>query len=147
MRDRIRPPRDLEDILDKLKEDRVFDTKQKGMMFAAAVGYSLHRDKAGGVEIEQLGEGIRIEYFDTQDDVGFIDALAVATGGELSIVADERQEERIDLFQRYAYLGLKEMKRACYDEKPEYPLHGIFKLIDQLDSPGTGDLPGLEGLL
>ena len=39
MRDRIRPPKDLEEILDKLKDDKVFDTKQKGMMFAAAVGF------------------------------------------------------------------------------------------------------------
>ena len=98
-------------------------------------------------EVDQLGEGIRLEYFDSQDDVGFIDALAVATLKELSVVASERQEERVDLFQKYAYLGLKEMKRACYDEKPEYPLYGVLKLIDQLDKPDSGDLPGLEGLL
>ncbi len=147
MRDRIRPPKDLEEVLDKLKEDKVFDTKQKGIMFAAAVGYCLHRDKVDGVEIDQLGEGIRLEYFEPPDDVGFIDALAVATKKELSVVADERQEERIDLFQRYALLGLQEMKRACYDEKPEYPLYGVLKLIDQLDKPESGDLPGLEGLL
>ena len=147
MKDRIRPPKDLEEVLDQLKEDKVFDTKQKGMMFAAAVGFCLHRDKVDGAEIEQLGEGIRLEYFETPDDVGFIDALAVATRGELSVVANERQEERIDLFQKYAYLGLKEMKRACYDEKPEYPLYGVLKLIDQLDKPDSGDLPGLEGLL
>jgi hypothetical protein len=39
------------------------------------------------------------------------------------------------------------MTRACYDEKPEYPLFGILKLLDQLDKPEDGDLPGLEGLL
>ncbi len=147
MRDRIRPPKDLEEVLDKLKDDKVFDTKQKGMMFAAAVGYCLHRDKVEATEIDQLGEGIRLEYFQSQDDVGFIDALAVATRKELSVVANDRQEERVELFQRYAYLGLKEMKRVCYDEKPEYPFYGVLKLIDQLDRPEAGDLPGLEGLL
>lgn len=147
MRDRIRPPKDLEDVLDKLKDDKVFDTKQKGMMFAAALGYCLHSDKVDSTEIDQLGEGIRMEYFDSQDDVGFIDALAVATRKELNVVANDRQEERVELFQKYAYLGLKEMKRACYDEKPEYPLFGILKLLDQLDKPEDGDLPGLEGLL
>ena len=147
MKDRIRPPKDLEEVLDKLKDDKVFDTKQKGMMFAAAVGYSLHRDKVDSTEIDQLGEGIRLEYFESQDDVGFIDALAVATRKELNVVASERQEERVELFQKYAFLGLKEMKRVCYDEKPEYPLYGILKLIDQLDKPDSGDLPGLEGLL
>jgi dnd system-associated protein 4 len=147
MRDRIRPPKDLEDVLEKLKDDKVFETKQKGMMFAAAIGYCLHPDKANAVDIEQLGEGIRIEYFDSQDDVGFIDALAVANRKELGVVSHERQEERIELFQKYAYLGLKEMNRACYIEKPEYPLYGILALLDQLDKPEDGHLPGLEGLL
>ena len=147
MRDRIRPPKDLEDILDRLKEDKVFDTKQKGMMFAAAVGYNLHRDKVGSAEIETVGEAIKMEYFERPDDVGFIDALAVTTQNDLGIVSDERLPERIDLFEKYALLGLKEMKRACYDEKPEYPLYGILKLIDQIDRPEAGGLPGLEGLL
>ena len=147
MKDRIRPPKDLEEVLDKLKDDKVFDTKQKGMMFASAVGYSLHRDKVDSTEIDQLGEGIRLEYFESQDDVGFIDALAVATRKELDVVASERQEERVELFQKYAFLGLKEMKRVCYDEKPEYPLFGVLKLIDQIERPESGDLPGLEGLL
>jgi dnd system-associated protein 4 len=147
MRDRIRPPKDLEEVLDRLKDDKVFDTKQKGMMFAAAVGFCLHRDQVGATEIDQLGEGIRLEYFESQDDVGFIDALAVATREELSIVANERQEERVELFQKYAFLGLRELKSACYEEKPEYPLYGLMKLIDQLDKPESGNLPGLEGLL
>ena len=43
--------------------------------------------------------------------------------------------------------GLKEMKRVCYDDKPEYPLLGILKLIDQMDRTESGDLPGLEGLM
>jgi dnd system-associated protein 4 len=147
MSDRIRPPKDLEEVLDKLKEDKVFETKQKGIMFAAAVGYCLHRDKVETTEIDQLGEGIRLEYFQTPDDVGFIDALAVATRNDLGVVSDERRPERIELFERYALLGLKEIKRACYDEKPEYPLYGLLKLIDQLDKPESRDLPGLETLL
>jgi len=147
VRDRIRPPKDLEDVLDKLKEDKVFDTKQKGMMFAAAVGYSLHRDNVDSTEIDTVGEAIKMEYFEKPDDVGFIDALAVTTRNDLGVVSDERQPERVELFERYALLGLKEMKRACYDEKPEYPLYGILKLIDQLDRPEKGDLPGLDGLI
>ena len=147
MRDRIRPPKDLEEVLDKLKEDKVFETKQKGMMFAAAVGYCLHRDKLQDTELDTVGEAIKIDYFERPDDVGFIDALAVTTWNDLGAISDERQPERIDLFERYALLGLREMKRACYDEKPEYPLYGVLKLIDQLDRPESGDLPGLEGLL
>lgn len=147
MRDRIRPPKDLEEVLDKLKDDKVFETKQKGMMFAAAVGFCLHRDKVDSTELDTVGEAIKMDYFERPDDVGFIDALAVTTKNDLGVVSDERQPERVELFERYALLGLKEMKLACYDEKPEYPLYGILKLIDQLDTPENGDLPGLEGLL
>lgn len=147
MRDRIRPPKDLEEVLDKLKDDKIFDTKQKGMMFAAAVGYSLHRDKVESSELDTVGEAIKMEYFEKPDDVGFIDALAVTTRNDLGVISDARQPERVELFERYALLGLKELKRACYDEKPEYPLYGVLKLIDQMDRPESGDLPGLEGLL
>jgi len=143
MRDRIRPPKDLEEVLDNLKEDKVFETKQKGMMFAAAVGYCLQRDKVDTTELDTVGEAIKMDYF----DVGFIDALAVTTRNDLGAVSDERQPERVELFERYALLGLKELKRACYDEKPEYPLYGVLKLIDQMDRPESGDLPGLEGLI
>ncbi|MEI7687454.1 MAG: DNA phosphorothioation-associated protein 4, partial [Planctomycetota bacterium] len=122
MKDRIRPPEELEKVLDQLKDDGVFETKQKGMMFAAAIGYALHRDEVDRTEIDQLGEGIRLEYFRKPDDEDFIDALAVTARGDLKVLADERQDERIDLFQRCAFHGLTEMKRSCYDEKPEYPL-------------------------
>ena len=63
MRDRIRPPKDLEEVLDMLKDDKVFDTKQKGMMFAAAVGYCLHR--------ELWGQGLITEAARALVDAGF----------------------------------------------------------------------------
>jgi hypothetical protein len=90
---------------------------------------------------------MKLEYFEKPDDVGFIDALAVTTRNVVGIVSDERQPERVELFEKYALIGLKELKRACYDEKPEYPLFVVLKLIDQMDRPESGDLPGLEGLI
>ena len=146
MRDRIRPPKDLEEILDKLKEDKVFETKQKGMMFAAAVGYCLHRDKVDTTEIDRLAKPSG--WNTSRARRRRVHRRARRHHPEdLGVVANERQQERIELFQRYALFGLKELKRACYDEKPEYPLYGVLKLIDQLDRPEKGDLPGLEGLL
>ena len=105
MKDRVRPPKDLEEVLDDLKNDGVFETKQKGMMFAAAVGYALHGQEVQAVDLEQFGEGIRLEYFRSVDDEGFIDTLAVATTGDLSIMAPARQAERVELFEKYASLG------------------------------------------
>ena len=147
MRDRIRPPKDLELVLDQLKADGVFDTKQKGMMFAAAIGFALHPDRLALVEIDQYGEGIRLDYFRSPDDDGFIDALAVAVRSELAVMAPDRQPERVEIFEKYAALGLAEMKRACYDERPEYALSGILSIIDTLNRSTSEDLPGLANIL
>jgi dnd system-associated protein 4 len=144
-KDRIRPPRDLEPILDQLKADGVFDTKQKGMMFAAAIGFGLHRDELASADIDQFGEGIRLDYF--RDDDGFIDALAVAVRGDLAVMAPDRQPERVDIFEKYAFLGLAELKRACYDDRPEYPLSGVLVLLDTLSRSPNDDLPGLANIL
>ena len=148
MKDRIRPPKDLEkEVLDRLKEDKVFDTKQKGMMFAAAVGFCLYRTEVDSTEVEPKGEGIRLDYFDSVDDTCFIDALAVVTRSDLSVLALERQPERIDLFERYAMLGLQELKKACYDDRPTDPLLGIIALLDRLNRTGIDLLPGLKEML
>src|SRR5262249_19729631 len=106
---------------------------------------ALHRTEVEGVEFELFGEPIRLGIF--AEDEGFIDAMAVATKGDLAIMAPERQAERVELFERYAYLGLKDLKRACYDERPEYPLNGILNLLELMKRAGADDLPGLEGIL
>jgi dnd system-associated protein 4 len=143
----VRPPKDLEAVLDQLKADGVFETKQKGMMFASAVGYVLHRQEVSSVQIEQFGEGIRLDYFRSPDDEGFIDALSVATTGDLAVMDPERHSERIELFEKYALLGLRHLKKACYDERPEFPLNGILALMDLMSRAGTDELPGLGDLL
>src|SRR5262249_51710624 len=98
MKDRVRPPKDLEYVLDNLKNDGVFETKQKGMMFAAAIGFGLHRDRFATTKLDQFGEGIRLEYFRSPDDDAFIDTLAVAVCNDLTIMAPDRQPERIEIF-------------------------------------------------
>lgn len=144
MKDRIRPPANLEAILDAMKDEGVFETKQKGMMLAAAIGYASEGAAKGGKEIESPGEGIRMEYFDNASDVGFIDALAVAHTEDLSILDESRQEERIDIFERYAHAGLIELKHVCYDQK-QGGLEGVLQLLDKFgDQIKEGSLPGLE---
>ena len=147
MKDRVRPPKDLEHVLDRLKEDGVFETKQKGMMFAAAVGFGLHRDRLATTELDQFGEGIRLEYFRSPDDDAFIDTLAVAVRNDLTVMSSDRQPERIEIFERFAAIGLAELQRACYDERPEYTISGALTLLDSLGRSQDEDLPGLENIL
>lgn len=147
MRDRIRPPAELEEtVLDRLKADGLIDTKQKGMMLAAAIGYHLDgRHGRAGKELEKAGEGIRLEYFQTKRDDVFIDALAVTLKGDLHALEDELQEERLATFEQLAHAGLLELKRVCYTGSTK-PLDGLLDLIDRTINQTSSDLPGLEDL-
>jgi dnd system-associated protein 4 len=147
MKDRVRPPKDLESILDRLKDDGVFETKQKGMMFAAAIGFGLHRNRLATTQLDHFGEGIRLEYFRTSDDDAFIDTLAVAIRNDLTVMALDRQPERIEIFEKFAAIGLAELQRVCYDERPEYQLSGALSLLDALCRSSDEDLPGLANIL
>jgi dnd system-associated protein 4 len=142
VKDRIRPPKELEFVLDRLKEDGIIQTKQKGMMLAAAVGYG--SGGKGGLEIEAPGEGIRMEYFERPVDDSYVDALAVAATGDLKVLAPDRIEERIDIFERYAHAGLIKIRDACYVNSRE-PLDALLMLLDSLSKPrASAVLPGLE---
>lgn len=141
MSDRIAPPAETESILDDLKRLGVFATKQKAMMFAAAVGYAM-RDNVPPSAPSAAGEGIRLEYFERARDAGFIDALAVADANDLRVLSEEAQGKRVALFEALANSGLKSIKRACYDSGVS-PLQGILNLIDTLQAPAPQELPGL----
>jgi dnd system-associated protein 4 len=139
VRDRIRPPKDLEIVLDELKELRLFQTKQKGMMFAAAMGYTINSKKDQHERPERYGEGIRLEYFQSPEDDGYINALAVAAHGTLEILADDRTDDRFDLFERYANTGLIELKRRLDSSRHVDRLEVILDILDDLGGDSQGD--------
>lgn len=144
MRDRIRPGKDHNDLLNKLRDDGIFGTRQKAMMFAAALGYRLNPD--GAVQqLDGFGEGIPMSIFQRAIDTNFIDALAVTFRSELQILSDQRGDERLEIFEFFANEGLNRIAKACYESGQE-PLEGILDLIDQYqDTASKHDtLPGLE---
>ena len=145
MRDRVRPPRDLELILDSLKEDGFFVTKQKALMFAAAVGYAIERKKGGlGQSSDTYGEGIRLEYFENPRDARFIDLVAVAVNNDLQVLAENSQPGRIEQFEKFAHTGLIEIKERCFTGSQD-PMLGLLGIIDLLAYESSPDaLPGLD---
>jgi len=147
MRDRVRPPADLEQsVLDRLKSDGIVETKQKGMMLAAAIGFHFSAESASeGKELDRAGEGIRLEYFQRARDAGFIDALAVTRSGDLHVLNDNYLDRRIELFEKYAHAGLLELQRVCYGGH-ETPLDALLRLIDRTLAKPSDELPGLEEL-
>ena len=138
MRERIRPPKDLEPVLDELKESGVIETKQKGMMLAAGLGYALKSDLEHHLPPERYGEGIRLEYFQRVQDDGFIDALAVAAKESLEVLSAENNDDRLNIFEGYANTGLWELKRRMDAVRNKTGTDFLDVVIDILDDMGRG---------
>ena len=138
---RIAPPREFEEALDRLTAPEpgrrypLFETKQKALMFAAALGF--HRGKR--TPLDRKGTAIRFDVFEKQLDDGFFDALAVAAENDLAVLSDERSDERIQIFEEYAHTGLREMIDA-----PGDPLNNLLTLIDDARAPRQEELAGMD---
>jgi dnd system-associated protein 4 len=83
----------------------LFRTKQKLLMFAAALGW---RDQKR-LPLARRGDGIRYDVFEKALDDAFVDALAVAATDDLKVLSDARSEERLRIFEEFAHAGLREM--------------------------------------
>lgn len=150
MERRVAPPGtpELEEILDVLVGEStstraLFKSKQKALMFAAALGY-----QGQPVPLEKRGEPIRFSVFQGALDDGFINSLAVAVTGDLKVLSDEREDERIKIFEEHAHAGLIELKRIL--DRPGDPLDQLLALvIDAKDAPAgpTGPAADLAKLL
>jgi dnd system-associated protein 4 len=142
---RIAPPRELEAQLDRFTTPDVhggpplFETKQKALMFAASLG----RRRGERKELDRKGVAIRYDIFERTLDDGFIDALAIATTGDLKVLAPERADERIEIFEEYAHTGLLEMVERCFNRSGD-PLEELLVIADELRSAPSEGLDGMD---
>ena len=146
MERRPAPPKDLEkSVLERLVEPSksdgfpVFETKQKAMMFAAALGAW----QGEPTPLTKRGNGIRFDVFEADHDDGFIRALAVWKTGDLLVLSDERSDERIRIFEEYAHTGLIEMKRVCFEEDGD-PLDKLVRLTQAPLEPDRMEIDGID---
>lgn len=122
----------------------LFKSKQKALMFAAAVGWRIKPR----ITLEKRGEPIRLSVFQSALDDGFINSLAVAETGDLKVLGDDREEERIKCFEEYAHAGLVEIRRLL--DRPGDALDQLLSLVvDAREAPGgpTGPAADLARLL
>ena len=145
MKRRIYPAKNMENILDKLTtvgpgfQVQIFSTKQKALMFAAALGYFRNEKK----ELEGRGEGIRFDIFQKALDDGFFDALAIAEKENLAILSEEYENERAEIFEEYAYAGLIEIERVCFKKEGD-PLDNLIQLADEGRSIEGQSIEGID---
>ena len=142
---RVAPPREFEEALDRLTASEpgrpypLFETKQKVLMFAAALGF--HRGKR--TPLDRKGTAIRFDVFEKQLDDGFFDALAVAHANDLSVLSDERSDERIQIFEEFAHTGLREIIESCFHAQGD-PLTHLLTLVDDARAPRQEELAGMD---
>lgn len=143
---RIAPPKGLEDDLEKLVsvdpqgKHPLFETKQKALMFAAALG---HWRAGARRTVDKKGIGIRYDIFERALDDGYIDALAISVSdGDLKILAPERDDERIDIFEQSVQAGLEEMIDRF--NRPGDPLESLLALVDEARAEPSAGLDGMD---
>lgn len=146
---RISPPADYESLLDQLTESSsplsggrdfpLFDTKQKALMFAAALGRHLDRRQP----LDKKGTAIRYDIFQRALDDEFISALSVADEGTLEILDPNRSDERIRIFEEYAHAGLAEIKSRCVDQDGD-PLQLLAQLIEEAQVVDSDEVTGID---
>ena len=136
---RICRPKEFEEFLTMLVSERqIFQTKQKALMFAAALG--AHRNKRE--ELTTRGEGIRIDIFQRAVDDSVIDALAIAVTNDLHVLADDRVEERITIFEESAAAGLRELQKLF--DRPTDFLEELLGITQTARLPNQDEFPGLD---
>ena len=91
---RIAAPKGLDGVLEQLvnklpgKGLALFETKQKALMFAAALGHKLGKRTA--VTQRDASTAIRHDIFQKAMDDGYMSALAIAEASDLTILADAK---------------------------------------------------------
>lgn len=118
----------------------LFETKQKALMFAAALGGHVGRRTA--LSARDASAAIRFDIFEKALDDGFVHCLAVAETNGLGILADSREEELAQIFEEYACTGLNEIQNRVIGQ-PE-PLQALVHLMNDARFPLVEE--GLEGL-
>ena len=145
---RIAPPSspELKAALEKLTSPldfegfSLFETKQKALMFAAALGR--FRDNSDAGKQRDAGSAIRFDIFEKAMDDSFVYAMAIAKTGELKVLDPTREEEVLTVFEQYAYAGLAEMNRKCF-ESGQDPLDALLNLTEETKAP-VENIPGLD---
>jgi dnd system-associated protein 4 len=145
---RIAPPSspELKAALEKLtsldsQSFSLFETKQKALMFAAALGRFRGSPPTG--RQRDAGAAIRFDIFEKAMDDSFVYAMAIAKTEELKVLDPAREEEVLTVFEQYAYAGLMEMNRKCF-ESGQDPLDALLNLTEETLEAPVEEIPGLD---
>lgn len=129
---RIYRPQKFEALVEELTEQKIFETKQAVMMFAAATGWYIKQREPRS----QASEVIKWDIFERNNDDAFVLALALAETDSLAILGRDRNEIDDDptkIFEEYATAGLQYIKETCFDA-PGDLLDNLLSLINRVNA-------------
>lgn len=140
---RVRPPKRMQGLNDQLVDNGPFESKQKALMFAAALGVHLGKRES----FSDSDVAIRWDIFERNGDDTFIHALAVSETEGLGILADGNSDsgDAITIFEEYANAGLKHLEAQVLNS-PVDVMDELIQLIVSVQRSGKDAPAELEGL-
>ncbi|MFB4285071.1 DNA phosphorothioation-associated protein 4 [Nonomuraea sp. MTCD27] len=125
---RLNRPKDKDDLLQQLTEQGPFQEYRDVLVFAAALGWHKDRNAPLGVR----GEPIRWEVATNRRGTELlVNMIAAVESGDPEILATDRFDERLDIFERYANGGLEVLRRILAAD-PRPPVDVILGLVQGL---------------
>ncbi len=130
---------DVRNLLDEITSPgqenpkAIFETRQKALMFAAALGY--WRGKRTPYAGRESGTSLRLDIFERAVDDAFLFMLAITETGDLKVLDEKRSDEVATVFEEYAYTGLLELRQKQLASGAEL----IDVIIDLINSARESD--------
>lgn len=122
---RVRRPKDKEDLLTVLTQDaRIFATYREALCFAATLGYSRGRR----IPFEQSSEPIAWQVFSAPGYEAVVNMMAAVATDDFNIVAPDRFEDRLNIFEEYANGGLAVIQEQM-SAGTHSPLQALLDLV------------------
>lgn len=107
------------------RNDKIFDSMKDVMVFCALI--ALRKGKSRKAIEKRGGEPIKIDIF-RQDDKNIIDIIALHEYENLEILTEEKNDEKLTIFEEYANAGMT----YIYERFKGIPTNmEIRKLIDE----------------
>jgi dnd system-associated protein 4 len=131
----------LDDLVNVVpgEEYALFETKQKALMFAAALGHRSGRRTPGN---RDASAAIRFDIFEKALDDAFVYCLGIKEFETLQILGDANVDDLATMFEEYANTGLAELQKKVVGQPN--PLDALVDLMLAARNPSTEE--GLEGL-
>lgn len=145
MGDRIRRPKEYDDMLSDLAEKGIFPKYANALVFAACLGFK--RDKR--VSFDKSGDPIRMDVFNGPYDETIMHTISLMEkNGDALMLSKEREDDRIKIFEEYSAGGLAILKHEIWDPQMEWEPEIIRMIQDEGDNERDilDDITELAGL-